>query len=77
MGGRGNWTSELEVSLIYRWSFKTARATQRNPVLKKKFFSVYVCVYPCVYLVFVCSSEDNFQESVLTFDLVEEAGVLR
>ena len=32
------------------------------------------CVYPCVYLVFVCSSEDNFQESVLTFDLVEEAG---
>jgi hypothetical protein len=26
---------EFEASLVYRVSFRTARATQRNPVLKK------------------------------------------
>jgi hypothetical protein len=28
--------SELEASLVYRVSFRTARATQRNPVSKNK-----------------------------------------
>jgi hypothetical protein len=33
--GRGRWISEFEASLVYRVSSRTARATQRNPVLKK------------------------------------------
>jgi hypothetical protein len=35
-GGRGRWISEFEASLVYRASFRTPRATQRNPVLKTK-----------------------------------------
>jgi hypothetical protein len=36
LGGRGRWISEFKASLVYRVSSRTARATQRNPVLKKK-----------------------------------------
>jgi hypothetical protein len=36
LGGRGRRISEFEASLIYRVSSRTARATQRNPVSKKK-----------------------------------------
>jgi hypothetical protein len=35
-GGRGRWISEFEVSLVYKASSRTARATQRNPVSKTK-----------------------------------------
>jgi hypothetical protein len=35
LGGRGRLISELEASLVYRVSSRTARATQRNPVSKK------------------------------------------
>jgi hypothetical protein len=35
-GGRGRWISELEASLVYKVSSRTARATQRNPVFKNK-----------------------------------------
>ena len=35
LGGRGRRISEFEVSLVYRVSSRTARATQRNPVSKK------------------------------------------
>jgi hypothetical protein len=35
MGGRGRRISEFEASLVYRVSSRTARATQRNPVLEK------------------------------------------
>jgi hypothetical protein len=35
LGGRGRQISELEASLVYKVSFRTARATQRNPVSKK------------------------------------------
>ena len=35
LGGRGRWTSEFEASLVYKVSSRTARATQRNPVLKQ------------------------------------------
>ena len=35
LGGRGRWISEFEASLVYRVSSRTARAIQRNPVLKK------------------------------------------
>jgi hypothetical protein len=35
-GGRGRQICELEASLTYRVSSRTARATQRNPVLKKQ-----------------------------------------
>jgi hypothetical protein len=34
--GRGRRTSEFKASLVYRVSSRTARATQRNPVLKKQ-----------------------------------------
>jgi hypothetical protein len=34
--GRGRQISEFEASLVYRMSSRTARATQRNPVSKKK-----------------------------------------
>ena len=36
MGGRGRRIFEFEASLVYRVSPRTARATQRNPVWKKK-----------------------------------------
>jgi hypothetical protein len=36
LGGRGRRISEFEASLVYRVSSRTARATQRNPVLKKQ-----------------------------------------
>jgi hypothetical protein len=36
LGGRGRWISEFEASLVYRVSSRAARATQRNPVLKKQ-----------------------------------------
>jgi hypothetical protein len=35
-GGRGRQISEFEASLVYRVSSRTARATQRNPVLKNQ-----------------------------------------
>jgi hypothetical protein len=35
-GSRGRWSSEFKASLVYRVSSRTARATQRNPVSKKK-----------------------------------------
>jgi hypothetical protein len=36
LGGRRRWISEFQASLVYRVSSRTARATQRNPVLKNK-----------------------------------------
>jgi hypothetical protein len=36
LGGRGRQISEFETSLVYTVSARTARATQRNPVSKKK-----------------------------------------
>jgi hypothetical protein len=36
LGGRGRQISEFKVSLVYKVSSRTARATQRNLVLKKK-----------------------------------------
>jgi hypothetical protein len=36
LGGRGRRISEFKVSLVYKVSFRTARATQRNPVSKKE-----------------------------------------
>jgi hypothetical protein len=35
-GGRGRRVSEFQASLVYSVSSRTARATQRNPVSKKK-----------------------------------------
>jgi hypothetical protein len=35
-GGRGRRISEFEASLVYKVSSRTARAIQRNPVLKNK-----------------------------------------
>ena len=36
LGGRGRCISEMEASLVYRVSSRTARAIQRNPVSEKK-----------------------------------------
>jgi hypothetical protein len=36
LGGRGRRISDLEASLVYRVSSRTATATQRNPVSKTK-----------------------------------------
>jgi hypothetical protein len=36
LGGRGRRISEFEDSLVYTVSSRTARATQRNPVLKNQ-----------------------------------------
>jgi hypothetical protein len=36
LGGRGRWISEFEASLVYKVSSRTARAIQRNFVLKNK-----------------------------------------
>jgi hypothetical protein len=36
LGGRGRRISEFEDSLVSRVSFRTARATQKNPSQKKK-----------------------------------------
>ena len=45
LGGRGRQISELETSLVYRVSSRTARAIQKNQIQKtkkkKKFFFVY------------------------------------
>jgi hypothetical protein len=50
LGSRGRQISEFEASLVYRVSSRTTRATQRNPVSKKKqnkkkstFHSVVIC----------------------------------
>jgi hypothetical protein len=36
LGGRGRQISEFEASLVYKVSSRTARAIQRNPVLKNQ-----------------------------------------
>jgi hypothetical protein len=36
LGGKGRRISEFEASLVYKVSSRTARATKRNPVSKKK-----------------------------------------
>jgi hypothetical protein len=36
LGDRARWISEFEASLVYRVSFRTSRAIQRNPVSKTK-----------------------------------------
>jgi hypothetical protein len=36
LGGRGRQISEFKASLVYRVSSRTARAIERNPVLKNQ-----------------------------------------
>jgi hypothetical protein len=36
LGSRGRQISEFKVSLVYKVSSRTARATQRNPVSEKE-----------------------------------------
>jgi hypothetical protein len=35
LGVRSRWISEFKASLVYKVCFRTARATQRNPVSKQ------------------------------------------
>jgi hypothetical protein len=44
LGGRGRWISEFEASLVYKVSSRTARATQRDPVLGEKKKNVIIIV---------------------------------
>jgi hypothetical protein len=60
LGGRCRQISEFQASLVYRVSFRTARTTQRNPVLKnktnkqtKKYIWLYVEVFEPLELGFV------------------------
>jgi hypothetical protein len=51
LGGRGRQISEFEASLVCKVSSRTARATQGNPVSKKKLLkltSAYLCVQESV-----------------------------
>jgi hypothetical protein len=62
LGGRGRRISEFKASLVYRASFRTARAIQRNPVSlsrktkktkqKKKRFIYLLYVYEYTAAVF-------------------------
>jgi hypothetical protein len=36
LGDRGKWISEFKASLVYVASFRTARATKKDPILKNK-----------------------------------------
>jgi hypothetical protein len=45
MGGRGMWISELEASLVYKVSSRTARAMQRNPVSNKTKQNKKECIH--------------------------------
>jgi hypothetical protein len=40
----------LEASLVYRVSSRTARATQRNPVSKKKKRVAFWCIFTAIKL---------------------------
>ena len=46
---------ELEASLVYRVSSRTARATQGNPVLKQQQSKSHVNIY-CIYRWRVCKA---------------------
>jgi hypothetical protein len=60
LGGRGRWISEFVASLVYRVSSRTARATQRNPVLKnQKTITKGIHISPKPNLVFsICKRRD-------------------
>jgi hypothetical protein len=45
LGSRDRWISELEGSLVYRVISRTARAIQRNPVLKNKQTNKQIRIY--------------------------------
>jgi hypothetical protein len=42
LGGRGKWISEFKASLAYKVSSRTARAIQRNPVLKNQRKKIHI-----------------------------------
>jgi hypothetical protein len=54
LGGRGRRISELEASLVYRVSSRTARAIQRNPVSKnqkeKKYIYTHTHIHTYIYI---------------------------
>jgi hypothetical protein len=45
LGGRSRGISEFKASLVYKVSSRTVRATQRNPVSKKKKIYIYIYIY--------------------------------
>jgi methyltransferase-like protein len=60
LGGRGRQISEFEASLVYKVSSRTARATQRNPVWKKKKKKTVKTVVSKYYLFII---ENNLVDS--------------
>jgi hypothetical protein len=68
LGGRGRRISEFEVSLVYRVSSRTARATQRNPVSKTKQNKKYLlttvtAVYISLPVMIAVAGEMNGESS--------------
>jgi hypothetical protein len=74
LGSRGRRISEFEASLVYRVSFRTARATQRNPVSKKKkiiiilgvtfcaeLYALSTTVYALNVLIYMCFKNEHFE----------------
>jgi hypothetical protein len=51
----GRWISEFEANLVYRMSSRTAWATQRNLVLKKKrcFINLFLSFFLKIYLLII------------------------
>jgi hypothetical protein len=47
---RGKWISEFEASLVYKVGSWTARAIQRNPVLKNFYFSLFSLDWPGIHV---------------------------
>jgi hypothetical protein len=48
--GRGRQISEFEASLVYRVSFRTAKAIQKKPVSKKQTNKKCPWIIPCIQL---------------------------
>jgi hypothetical protein len=62
LGGRGRQISEFKASLVYRVSSRTARATQRNPVLGWGGSSRFTCFTG----IFVSRSHTTTSQDYLT-----------
>jgi hypothetical protein len=58
--GRGRQISEFKVSLVYRVSSRTARATQRNPASKKNVVELFLHFLDEAYMIMVDDLFDVF-----------------
>jgi hypothetical protein len=71
LGGRGRRISEFEASLVYKKSPSTARAIQRNPVLKNQKSKTKTKTVPNTYQLDgknSCQRKENTEGGLLTPD---------